>query len=379
MSEKNRVSYHSGKEGSTQHNIHKHISKRKVAVIDLFQGNGKDITETELYAYNGLFSKWLDRQNSKYRKKGNYDRVKTMEDVHQCKRYRPTETVIQYGNVSSTNIPDNDTFGKMVIDFEQKKLDWSNAHGKNLILLNCTLHYDETTPHAHERAIWRYKDSDGVWCISQEQAMKQAGLELPYPDKPVSQHNNRGMTYTAMCRAWWQDICEQYGYTVERTPMQHRSKHQTVEEFKSQCDRIALEQAEKKANEAIKARERDLQAREQALQVEREKLQVDKQRAIQEREEAEKKRLEYERKMANMDSYIMAIARKLTAKTNSAFANMPRSEQDRALQCSKSRLEMLGDLPQFPDKSDDTYVSHDEAWEQRNRYSKKRQNSGHEF
>lgn len=361
-----KTSYHSGKEGTTKHNLHGHMKRKgKIAVIDFCeQYAGKDITETEMSYYKATFGNWLKKQNDRYKKKGNRNRIKTMSEIHTSNRYRPTETIIQYGNAESAQRPTEKDFYDMMQELEQKKLEWSQQHGGNLVLLNCALHYDETTPHAHERTIWRYKDENGMWCIGQEKGMEQAGLALPDPAKPVGKYNNRLMTYTGICRRWWQDICEAHGYEVDRKPLPRR-KHKSVKDYQYDCDRKATEDAEKKAKEAITARENALQAREDALRAREQALQ-DKEEVykrcsekllerVDRLSEREKKvramQADYADKRDRIKSYIIGTAQKIAREENMAFAaEMSKRKQTEVLQ---RRLDMLGELPQFDDYSSD--------------------------
>ena len=87
-------------------------------------------------------------------------------------------------------------------------------------------------------------------------------------------------------------------------------------------------QAERDADETRQRAERD------AEQIKRQAMQ---------------ERLKYERLCRNQQQYIVEIARKLTAETNQAFANMTVSEQQQILEKSKSRLEQRGEIPTYDD------------------------------
>jgi predicted HicB family RNase H-like nuclease len=351
-----KTSYHSGKEGTTTHNLHGHLKENgRIAVIDFCKqyAEGKDITATEIAYYKSTFKDWLQCQTEKYKKKGNKKRIKTMAEIHTSKRYRPTETIIQYGNVKSAHKPTEKDFCDMIWELEQKKLEWSRQHGGNLVLLNCALHFDEATPHAHERTIWRYKDENGMWCIGQEKAMEQAGIPLPNPAKPVGKYNNRCMQFTAICRGWWQDICEAHGYEVDKELLPPRS-HKSVKDYQYDCNRKAMEQAEKDAGKALRAREDALRAREQALQA-REQALRDKEESYKQYSEKLLKRIEklverekeFKAKQANYKSYIIRTAKRIAEQENMEFAaKMSKQRQTEVLQ---RRLDMLGELPQFED------------------------------
>ena len=343
-----KTSYHSGKEGTTTHNLHGHLKENgRIAVIDFCkQYAGKDITETEMSYYKATFSNWLKRQNDKYKKKGNRNRVKTISEIHTSKRYRPTETIIQYGNIESAHKPTEEDFCDMIWELEQKKLEWSQQHGGNLVLLNCALHFDEATPHAHERTIWRYRDDSGMWCIGQEKAMEQAGIPLPKPDKPVGKYNNRCMQFTAICRGWWQDICEAHGYEVDKELLPPRN-HKSVKDYQYDCNRKAMEQAEKDAGKALQARENALRAREQALQVKEREYKQRSERLSEREEKVKAMQADYADKRKRIKNYIIGTAQHIARDENMEF--VAKISKQRQTEVLRRRLDMLGELPQFED------------------------------
>ena len=93
-------------------------------------------------------------------------------------------------------------------------------------LLSIALHGDETSPHAHIRRVWDYETKDGP-TLGQDKALQAAGVELPDPSKPKGRYNNRKMTFDAMMREKWLDICERHGLRLDREPvpgMRHKDK-----------------------------------------------------------------------------------------------------------------------------------------------------------
>ena len=61
-------------------------------------------------------------------------------------------------------------------------------------------HFDEATPHAHLRRVWKYTDRRGYVRIGQDKALRRAGVELPYPGKPEGRYNNSKVMFDAMAR-----------------------------------------------------------------------------------------------------------------------------------------------------------------------------------
>lgn len=269
---KNRTSTHRGKSGSARHNEHRHYEKddRETSLhsfIHQKENKAWDLTFDEMKFYE-RYKKQLNRQNAKYLRQRQYKRVKSLEDFYNSKRYRPTEEILQYGHAGG-DVPDRETYEKMTKEYARRKVEWSMKHGNYLHVLDYANHYDEATPHTHLREIWDYED-EGILKVSQEESMKRAGLDLPDPSKPEGQYNNRAMTYTKMCREMWQDVCEQFGYEVERVPLENgRKKSETVAEYHARKGR-ELESREKDLN-TLKAslfdRERALNEKEEEYKV----------------------------------------------------------------------------------------------------------------
>lgn len=254
---RNRTSTHRGKVGSAKHNEHRFYEKdnRDTSLhsfIHQKDNEAWDLTSDEMKFYE-RYTQQLNEQNEKYLQQRQYKRVKSLEDFYNSKRYKPTEEILQYGHFGG-DVPDKETYEKMTKEYARRKVEWSKQHGNHLHVLDYANHYDEATPHTHLREIWDYKDDEGILRVSQEEAMKRAGLELPDPSEPEGRYNNRSMTYTKICREMWQDICEQYGYEVERVPLENgRKKGETVAQYHARKGR------------ELKAKEQELEAREREL------------------------------------------------------------------------------------------------------------------
>lgn len=302
---KERCSLHKGKgEGTALHNQHLHIEsdERDVSIFvfdkldddeqqnyniikspkskedgvylisfkdDMMKDDTDYLTPFEHNFYERRYRKSLDIRNAKYKANRHPDKVKTMKEFYETKRYSPTEEILQWGNVYTPeeDLPDKETYNKMVEEYIIWLNDWSNDNGGHLHILNCTNHFEEATPHTQLRYIWDWTDENGVtWC-EQDKAMELAGLELPEPKKPKGQYNNRNMTFTSMCRTKWQDIVESYGFEVEREALEssyHLSKPQFIRQqiAKQKAEQEAKEKAFKEREEAINLKEQNLNDRE---------------------------------------------------------------------------------------------------------------------
>lgn len=179
--------------------------------------------------YKDNFYHQYEEQMKRYEKKGNYDRIKTFEEWKETKRYCPEETVSQIGKLE--NHADLATFGPAYITFMKFQEEWSKQHNNCFQILDFSLHFDESVPHAHSRRVWQYKDSNGKLCIGQDKALEQAGIPLPDPSKPRSSKNNRKIVYDKIMREKWLDICTEYGIDVEREALPNGKHNRSKEQY----------------------------------------------------------------------------------------------------------------------------------------------------
>lgn len=255
-----RVTSHSGRVGSARHND-RDFDLKKADHIDPERTSDNlmyciydDMTfaEAELYYYKQTFGYSLWMQNERYKKNGHHERVRDMEQVIATKNKAPDELILQIGDKDADIDPD--TFASAITDYVKWHEKWNKEHGNHITVLNGAIHLDETSPHYHERKTYVYQDADGCNHLGQEEALKQAGLELPEPDKPRSRTNNRKMVYTQICRNAWVEICRNYGFDVEMQPIigaKHKKKSDFIKD---------------------KEREKNLDAREAAVRIREQEL-----------------------------------------------------------------------------------------------------------
>jgi len=209
-----KASYHAGK-GYVLHNMHFRTKRDKGNInYDLTPKNRiwtrykgmTNVVEAEKKFYNETFTEELEMQNAKYRKKGNYGKIRTMDDWIKAERHRAVENILQIGDMNC-HIDADDLW-----DCYVKFTAWRNEkYGNHLALISAAMHVDESTPHIHERYVLHYKDSQNanIERTGMKKSLEQAGVELPDPSKPEGQFNNRKMTFDAECREKWLDIVEQ--------------------------------------------------------------------------------------------------------------------------------------------------------------------------
>lgn len=280
-----KVSYHSGK-GFARHNNH-YPTKRDKGNINhkltyLNRAwtciNGiTDVEEAEKNLYTEMFTEELDIQNNKYRKKGNYGRIRTMDEWMKTERHRPVENILQIGNMDC--YIDSDDLWNCYAKFANWR---QNRFKDNLILISAVMHVDESTPHIHERYVWYYTDDQGVKHTGIKKSLEQAGVDLPEPDQPESRENYRKMTFDSMCREKWQDIVEdvlqqpQYqNLELDRTVDQERKKyrigHMGVDSWRAYS--AALKRVSRMRS-MLKSKEAEQRNREREIKYEKEKLKV---------------------------------------------------------------------------------------------------------
>ena len=284
MVKKIKVSYHSGK-GYARHNNHYPTKRDKGNInYDLTSKNKvwtcmqdvTDVVEAEKLLYTQMFSEELEMQNKKYKKKGNYGRIRTMDEWMKAERHRPVENILQIGDMECFINPAD--LWDCYVEFTRWR---KQKYGNNIILISAVMHVDEATPHIHERYVWYYTDDNGVKHTGMKKSMEQSGIKLPDPDKPEGRYNYRKMTFDAACREKWQDIVQDMlqkyqDVELDRTVDQERKKHR-IGHMGVDCWRAyeAAMRRVRKTSSMIKKREDALKQREAEIRDEKEQLAKD--------------------------------------------------------------------------------------------------------
>jgi len=235
---------------------------------------GMTFEDAELRFYEEHFSEQLQQTNDKYRANGHPERCKDMAEWKKIRRNAPEESIFQIGDKHNTGVhADAATLLACYDEFAEFEQAWNEEHGSPFTVLNEALHVDEPEcpPHIHSKKIWHYAAEDRSLRIGQERALELAGVELPHPDKDPGRYNNRKMTYDAMMREKWLDICEAHGLQIEREPLPDgkgkkskdkeeyiRDKHEAMLQQASAAEKVAAFQhqlADAEAERAVKARQ----------------------------------------------------------------------------------------------------------------------------
>lgn len=224
-----RVTMQCGRQGSAVHNMHTHVDRasRDVMLCDYTRMAGDTLRAREIAYYNATFGQALNARNERYRKQRHPERCRTMKQVYTGRTTRPEEVILQVGRLGDTI--DRETFKALVMDFMTEWNAWNDKMGHPAQTLNVSLHYDETTPHAHWRRVWQYRDDCGYMQIGQEQALRRAGVQMPAPGAE-SRYNNRKITYDAQVRKLWQSVCRAHGLQIETEPLPSH-KHRSTEDY----------------------------------------------------------------------------------------------------------------------------------------------------
>lgn len=249
-----RVSMRSGRVGSAKHNDRSfdlnnaaHIDQARTILneVQLNQaltilGDSSNLKESgfstleeyELDFYRQTYQQQCDITNSNYIRQGHPERCKSPDDLYHGKLTRPEELILQIGDMND-NIP-QDVFMDCVNEYLEQFEEWNEKHGEHGQILDVSFHFDESSPHVHIRRVWDYIDKHGVYRLGQNKALQQAGVELPDPSRKTSRYNNRKMTFDAMMRGKWQEICKVHGFKIETEPRVNK-KHKQKAQYIADC------------------------------------------------------------------------------------------------------------------------------------------------
>lgn len=213
--------------------------------------------ETEQRYFEENFkAQWL-ATNQRYIDNYHPERCKSFDEWRQLDKNLPEESYFQIGD--KENSCDKATFVKVFNTYNKKLNQWNNSHGKPFQILDMAFHFDEAVPQCHTRRIWSYTDSNGIKCVGQEKALKQAGIPLPKPDKKKGRYNNRKMVFDKMCRKLYLDSCLECGLDIETVPLKGVRHNMTKDET---------------INVKLAKQQKDLEAEREALEAQKKALEV---------------------------------------------------------------------------------------------------------
>lgn len=192
--------------------------------------------DAERAFYENNFREGLDARNGRLLQERHQDRVKTMDDYRQGTRTCPEETILQIGCKGNTVSPD------LLWEICVEHVNWEMETFPAVRLLDIALHVDEEGgPHVHMRKVWVGHDRDGQAVVSQNKALAEMGIQLPDPDKKRGRYNNPKITYTAICRDHFLQLCKDRGLEIEEQPKEKSRVGLSLDDYKA---RQAKERAE---------------------------------------------------------------------------------------------------------------------------------------
>ena len=240
--------------------------ERENVYRNIYNDTSMTFEEVERRFYEEHFQHLLDERNRKYIEYRKKDHVWDMERFISSKQYAPENTLFQIGNRDEHIGTDL----QAVYEFTRTNVEHAivQKYGRlPYVTLDSAIHFDETTPHVHERKVWVYHDEQGRECIGQEKALEEIGIQLPNPDMPVSRTNNRKMTFDAEILKLTQEVVKSFGYDIETEPVPTRKTR------KKQCN---LEEYIRDENERLikenKSLERQIASKEEQLSNTEERL-----------------------------------------------------------------------------------------------------------
>lgn len=207
----------------------------------LIPSKSYDCIEFEKKRYSELFGDSLQARNERYIQQRHKERCRSIDDLYQDSKKCPFEMILQVGKAS-----DDITFEEKVelskkinIDFVREM---HRRYGTNFVPLNLSAHLDEVSPHWHYRGTFVAHGRYGLE-PNQTQAFSELGIKRPDMTKPVGKHNNPLMTFTEQARELYYEICERYGFEIDREVENPSQKHKETLEHK--CEMLKKEVQEK--------------------------------------------------------------------------------------------------------------------------------------
>ncbi len=193
--------------------------------------------------YAALFSETLSKQAERHIAAGHRERIRTMDEYRTAIRTCPEETILQLG--TREEHADPQAFIKAVNRWCQQM---QATYGSNWRLLDGAMHFDESTPHCHIRAVWTAEGKDGLQ-VSENRALKELGIRRPDMEHPEGKHNNPKQTFTQQSRELWIAAAREFGIEIEDIPEMPGKVTRTKEEFIAQKVRAEIVELTKQRNQ----------------------------------------------------------------------------------------------------------------------------------
>lgn len=221
-----RITNHNKRVPSARHNDRnfdlstaKHIdpSRTKYNAYWTCYGSNTPFAEAEERAYNTLFTDGLNASNKRHIANRHPERVRNMAAYMESKQTCPEEVLYYIGSKQDTDKPNAQTLWNITMQL----LKWQRKTYPQCRILDLALHQDEQgAPHIHVRQVWIGHDRDGNNIVSQTKALREMGIERPYPGEKQGRYNNPKQTFTAAVRAKYMALCMEQGLDVDIIPQE---------------------------------------------------------------------------------------------------------------------------------------------------------------
>ena len=199
--------------------------------------------DAERIFYARYISDHLRAVNSRYEAQRHAERMRSLDEYRRAPQSCPEETIICIGNRERHPDP-----GELLAAYLELQ-HWQQPQFPQLHVLDYAMHLDERgAPHIHERHVWTYIDADGHLAIGQARALEQMGIQRPHPEQPRSRYNNAKVTYTAMVRKRFVEICQQRGLEIETTPRERSQSGLTLIEYQARQEEQRLQTLQREAD-----------------------------------------------------------------------------------------------------------------------------------
>lgn len=277
---------HNSRSGGIGDHVLANPARKNIYITLDFDGNPTlhDTVDFEAHErqFYEVFRPSLEAQNERYRKKGNKDRILTMDEYREARP--PEETILQVGNKDQMVLPE---VTRMAV---AKWIDEMKArYGSRYKIVDVAIHYDEpgtdgrrntnASGHAHIRAVWCAEGKDG-WVVSESKALAQLGITHD-ESRARSRYNNPKITFTQESRELFNQLVEEQNIDIETVPARPGKRTMTKEEYiteqlreeqvilQSEVETLSNERSEIKAEAALEAQKRDELAEEVAVLAEK--------------------------------------------------------------------------------------------------------------
>lgn len=203
----------------------------------------KGFDDAERRFYHQHLQKGLDARNARYTAQRHPERCQTIDELRRSPKGCPEEQILQIGKAGDA------VDAAILWQAAMKQISWEQRHFPGVHYLDIALHVDEpgAAPHIHARRVWVAHDRDGYEIVGQGKALREMGIDRPHPEKPVDRYNNAKVSYTAICREHFAEVCRGMGLEIETEPQQPGRSGLTLMQLKA---RTALEQAARAEEQA---------------------------------------------------------------------------------------------------------------------------------